>query len=627
MYGAPLEDRRPDDLQLRKTREVQIARGGRRREAHPAHSGEIWQHERSVEERPGNLHGPAGVANDVVGTEQFEAARGGPLRIEYPRAHQPQLAYGDVGRELNLERPTERVPLRRVVLVHRARRASAAADRHAGHAGGKVDVLRENELAGLQRVWRVGERAVGIQAHRAVAGRRDQRCRQRALVGVVRRQPRRTHPQRLADANAVVVVRRHRCAVGRRGDLDREGLRHEQARRVLHADRDRLRSALAVARGPRDDSRYRIDGHACWRVDQREHECVAGIGIGHRDGISIGLPDRRDGHRQGREQRRAIRDGGGDGGRVRHAEHAEAVAQAQLRDITAPLIGHERRRCRRRAGERGGAIDRPQGECPLEGDRVAIGVERAAAIEQDGAVGADRLVGARIRDRRPVDPLRNDHVVGQVGIGLAAAGDVPTQVDRTGGIDPQVEGQPCRSATRRVADRPHPGGAVVGPVAGAGRDDGEAGWNGERCHDIGRDRGPIVVHVEQQPDDLTRAPGSGAEVVERRAEVRIAIRGDDGAGRVVGEVGIGRAAVGDSHAQVVGPGEVDCRANHEPLQVVCVHRSDRPDAGRRVPGPIAARVEAEQRVPRRHGGVHRHLLRGEGAEALQIDGPAGSGAR
>ena len=137
----------------------------------------------------------------------------------------------------------------------------------------------------------------------------------------------------------------------------------------------------------------------------------------------LGLDKRR----QGRRRRVLGPDGDGVGALGR------AVVDHQLRDVLADPIRHQGRPRRARIGQGRRAADRGLEQRPLEGQRVAVRVARAATVEGDRPASRHRLIRAGGGHWRAVVGGEED------GVGRAAA---PVVVDH------------------------QPGGVAAGPVDG-----------------------------------------------------------------------------------------------------------------------------------------------------------------
>ena len=101
------------------------------------------------------------------------------------------------------------------------------------------------------------------------------------------------------------------------------------------------------------------------------------------------------------------RDGADRYGRRCHGHHrgrasAAAVRDEQSRDVCPRNVGHEHRRRRGRAGERGGAAWRRRRERPQICQRIAVRIERAASVERDLRPDGHQLIRTGVRDRRAV---------------------------------------------------------------------------------------------------------------------------------------------------------------------------------------------------------------------------------
>src|SRR5579885_3531240 len=98
-----------------------------------------------------------------------------------------------------------------------------------------------------------------------------------------------------------------------------------------------------------------------------------------------------------------------------------AVVDDELCDIRAVEVGGEGRVRDSGAGEDRGAARGTGGETPGEGERIAIDVGRAAAVELDERTDVDRLVRAGVSYRGRV--LRADIYGGRSAVGVAVVHD------------------------------------------------------------------------------------------------------------------------------------------------------------------------------------------------------------
>jgi hypothetical protein len=255
-------------------------------------------------------------------------------------------------------------------------------------------------------------------------------------------------------------------------------------------------------------------------------------------------------------QRRGV--GGGQGNAGRGAVDA-AVVDDQLGDVGAGEIGGEAGPDAARVAEHGLAGGGTREQRPAEGQRVAIDVAGAAAVEGDDGAERDRLVGTGMGDRRRVFGADADRV-GQARKPAVADGqrdqvaagqiDEQTRIDAVGVAEggaaarrdaAQLPGVLQRVAVDvgRVATVEHDQSAHAHALVGAGVGDRPAvlGADGDR---VGNAAGPAVADDELD-EVLPRFVGSEA-------------RGDGGGFDQLGEAAEGALAEDPGVTQRVAVG-------------------------------------------------------------------------